>query len=99
MTTKTAAFTSGTSSEKLSDNPWTDAGTPKPLIRIQGLKEVRPGLFELDAEGIPRQIDWSLVVLGLGFKGAPFPESLAERIAGEVFREDVMVALRERIEV
>lgn len=84
--------------EKL--DPWTvQERAQKFRLRIEGLTQLEPGLFELDADLIPREIDWPMVALGLGFKGAPFPDTLADAISAEVFREDMITALRERIKL
>lgn len=73
---------------------WNPDGTPKVLVRIEGLAQVGLGEFELSGVK-PRDIDWPAVSRALGIEG-PMDDQLADDIGDVVFRHDILRILSER---
>ena len=73
---------------------WESTGTPKMLVRIEGLQQVGDDTFELSGVQ-PRGIDWPAVGAALGYES--MPDDLADDIAAAVWDHDILQVLRSRI--
>lgn len=75
---------------------WNADGTPKMLVKIDGLKQVGPDEFELSGV-LQRPIHWVGIAAALGFESGQVPDKLADDIAAVVWDYDIREILAQRI--
>ena len=75
---------------------WDEAGTPKMLVTIEGLRQTGPNEFEL-SDVVPRNIDWASVAAALGFESGEVPDRLGDAISEAVWDYDIRELLAQRI--
>lgn len=75
---------------------WNPDGTPKVLVRIQGLAQTGPDEFELSGVK-PRPVDWFAVGVSMGFGPDGMPDDLADELSAVVWKHDMIRILAERM--
>jgi hypothetical protein len=86
MAIKQAAHTYA--DHELEAAPFDDRGRVKPLVRINNMRQVQEGLFELSGVR-QREIRWELIREGFEFEG-DMPDQLIDELASVIFRHDMM---------